>query len=124
MGPMYIATPCMYTNIEWAEMIGQSHGSHVYCDTIFASKIFVLDSNHHHVMQSARISLTLSRHPSQYSSLPAGPQGYTSYPHKASVCRCKLVALPLLGHVKGSIGLHHLRAYPYFSSSVLHVWLV
>ena len=30
MGPMYIETPCIYTFTEWAEMIGQSHGSPEY----------------------------------------------------------------------------------------------
>ena len=44
------------------------------------------------------------------SSLPVGPLGYTPYPHRAAVCRCELVALSLLGHVKGSIGVHHLWA--------------
>ena len=32
MGPMYIETPYTYT--EWAEIIGQSHGTHVYWDTL------------------------------------------------------------------------------------------
>ena len=57
-------------------------------------------------------------------SLSVGPQGYTPYPHRAAVCRFKLVALLLLGHVKGPIGVHHLWACPYFSSSVLHVWFI
>ena len=42
------------------------------------------------------------------SSLPAGPQGYTPYPHRDAVCKFNLVALFLLDHVKGSIGVHHL----------------
>ena len=58
------------------------------------------------------------------SSLPAGPQGYTPNLHIAAVCRFELVALLLPGYVKGSIGVHHLWARPYFSSSVLHVWFV
>ena len=62
--------------------------------------------------------------PPYRSSLPADPQGYTSYPHRATVCRCELVALPLLGHVKGSIGVHYLWACPYFSNSAPHVWFV
>ena len=33
------------------------------------------------------------------SSLPAGPQSYTPYPHRAALYRCELVSLPLLGHV-------------------------
>ena len=62
--------------------------------------------------------------PPYRSSLPAGPQGYTLYTHRAAVCGCKLVAQTFLGHVKGSIGVHHLWARPYFSSSALDVWLV
>ena len=42
----------------------------------------------------------------------------------AAVYRFKVVVLPLLVHVKGSTGVHHLWACPYFSSSVLHVWFV
>ena len=34
MGPIYIETPYIYTYTEWAEIIGQSHGSHVYWDTL------------------------------------------------------------------------------------------
>ena len=59
---------------------------------------------------------------SPYRSI--GPQGYTQYLYKAAVCRFELVALHLLGHVKGSIGVHHLWGRPYFSGRVLHVWFV
>ena len=59
-----------------------------------------------------------------HSSLSAAPQGYTPYPHRAAVCRFELVTLLSLGHVKGSTGVHHLWARPYFSSSVLHVWFI
>ena len=62
--------------------------------------------------------------PPYRSSLLAGLQGYTPYPHRAAVCRFELVTLLLLGHVKGSIGVHHLWDRPYLSSSVLHVWFV
>ena len=62
--------------------------------------------------------------PPYRSSLPAGPQSNTPYPHRASVCRFELVTRILLGHVKGSMGEHHLWARPYFSSTVLHVWFV
>ena len=41
------------------------------------------------------------------SSLPVGPQGYTPHPHRAAVYRFELVALLLLGHVKGSRGVDH-----------------
>ena len=38
------------------------------------------------------------------SSLPAGLQGYSQYPHRAAICSFKLVALLLLDHVRGSVG--------------------
>ena len=40
--------------------------------------------------------------------LPASPLGYIPYQHRAAVCRFELDVLPLLVHVKGSIGVHHL----------------
>ena len=58
------------------------------------------------------------------SSLPAGSQGYIQYPHRSAVCRFELVVLLSLSHVKGSTGVHHLWARPYFSSSVLYVCFV
>ena len=62
---------------------------------------------------------------SPYHSSPlAGLQGYVPYPHIAAVCLFVLVVLLLLGHMRGSIGVHHLWARPCFSSSVLHVWFV
>ena len=39
--------------------------------------------------------------PPYRSSLLASPQGYVPYPHRATACRFKLVALLLLGHVRG-----------------------
>ena len=42
--------------------------------------------------------------PPYHSSLLAGPQGYTPYPHWAAVCKFELVILLLLGHMRGSIG--------------------
>ena len=57
-------------------------------------------------------------------SLLAGRQGFILYHHRAAVCRFELVALLLLGHVRGSMGEHRLWAHPCFSSSVLHVWFV
>ena len=83
-----------------------------------------LSSSHHLVVPPARISLTLSLPPPNRSSPPVSPQGYTPYPHRAAVCMFELTALLLHGHVKGSIGVHHLWARPYSSSSVLHVWFV
>ena len=43
---------------------------------------------------------------------------------RAIVYRFLLVFLPLLIHVKGSTGVYRLWAWPYFSSSVQHVWFV
>ena len=83
-----------------------------------------LSSHHHLVVPSAWISLTLSRHPSLSFIASGRSSGYTPYPHRAAVCRFELVALLLLGHVKGSILVHHLWAHPCFSSSVLHFWFV
>ena len=58
-------------------------------------------------------------------SLPqAGLQGYIPFPHRAAVCMFELVVLLLPGHMRGSIGVHHLWARPCFSSSVLCVWFV
>ena len=54
----------------------------------------------------------------------AGLQGYITYSHIAAVCRIELVVLLLLGHMRGSIEIHHLWGRPCFSSSVLHVWFV
>ena len=39
--------------------------------------------------------------------LPAGPQGYIPYRHRAAVCRFELVVLPLHVHMKGSTGVHY-----------------
>ena len=41
------------------------------------------------------------------SSLLAGLQGYIPYPHIAAVCMFELDVLLLLGHMRGSIGVHH-----------------
>ena len=67
----------------------------------------------------------LSLATSPYRSSPlAGLQGYIPYPHIAAICMFVLVILLLLGHMWGSIGVHHLWARSCFSSSVLHVWFV
>ena len=52
--------------------------------------------------------------PPNRSSLLVGPQGYIPYPHRAAVCRFKLVILLLLGHMRGSIVEHRLWARPCF----------
>ena len=62
---------------------------------------------------------------SPYRSSPlAGLQGYIPCPHIAAGCMFEVVVLLLLGHMWGSIGVHHLWARRCFSSSDLHVWLV
>ena len=53
-----------------------------------------------------------------HSSPPEGLQGYILCLHISAICKFELVALLLLGHISGSIGVHHLRARPCFSSSV------
>ena len=89
--------------------------SNLFLNIIIGSilKIFI---HHHLVVASARISLTLSRH----LSLSFIAFGRSSGLHPVS-CTFELVALFLLGNVKGSIGVHHLCARPDFSSCVLHL---
>ena len=58
---------------------------------------------------------SLATHP-YLPLLPTGLQGYIPFRHRAAVCRFKLVVLPLFVHLKGSTGVHHLWAHPYFSS--------
>ena len=83
-------------------------------------KLLLKDHHHHPVVQLARISLTLSLATFPYRSLPlACLLGYISYLHIAAVCMFLLVVLLLLGHMWGSIGVHHLWARPCSSSSVL-----
>ena len=62
--------------------------------------------------------------PPYRSSFLAGPQGYIPYPHRPALRTFELVALHLLGHVKGSIRVHDLWARPCFSSRVLYIWFV
>ena len=64
--------------------------------------------HHHHVGLVARISLTLSRHFSLLLSPQAGLLDYIPYPHIVAECLFVLVVLLLLGHVRGSIRVHHL----------------
>ena len=61
---------------------------------------------------------------SYHSSPLAGLLGYIPYPHTAAVCMFELVVLLLLGHMRGSIGVHYWWVRPCFSSSVLRVWFV
>ena len=91
----------------------------LFNEMLFIEFIWLSIANHHHlVVPSAWISLTLFHHP----SLSLIVSGFTPYPHRAAVCKFELVALLLLGHVKGSIGVPRLWTRLYFSSSVPHVW--
>ena len=57
MGPMYIETPCMYTNIEWAEIIGQLHGSYVYSDTLYFQLLMMwFDVDHYDDMKTKKVA--------------------------------------------------------------------
>ena len=80
--------------------------------------------HHHHVMPPARISLTLSRHSSLSFITSGRSSGLHPYSHRAAVCMFELAVLLLFGHMRGSIGVHHIWARPGFSNSVLHVWSV
>ena len=75
--------------------------------------------HHHHVVPWP----SLATSPNQSSPL-ASLQVYIPCPHIAAVCMFELVVLLLLGHMRGSIGIHHLWDRPCFSSSFLHVWFV
>ena len=86
---------------------------------IYIYIIIIIMSRHQHGYPWSSLATGLYR-----QSLPAGLQGYILYRHRAAVCRFELVVLPLLDHLKGSTGVHHLWVLPYFSGSVSHVWFV
>ena len=55
------------------------------------------------------IILSYHQHEYPWPSLATLPLVHRfPYPHRAAVCRFELAALLLHGHVKGSIGVHHL----------------
>ena len=93
---------------------------HLYVQTQHYENIMIIImSCHSHGYPWSSLATSL------YPSSPlAGLQGYITYPHIAAECMFELVVLPLPGHMRGSIGVHHLWARPCFSSSVLHVWFV
>ena len=88
--------------------------SFVYSTILFT---IIILSCHQHVYPWSSLATSPYR-----SLLPVGPEVYVPYPHRATVCRFELAALLLQGHVRESIGVHHLWARPYLSSSFLHVW--
>ena len=66
---------------------------------------------------------SLATFPNRSSPL-AGLLDYIPYPHIVAECMFVLVVLLLLGHMRGSIRVHHLWVRFCLSSSVLHVWFV
>ena len=80
--------------------------------------------HHHHVVPLARYPWPSLATSPYLSSLLAGLQVYIPHHHIAAVCMFELVVLLLLGHMRGSIGVHHWWARPCFPSSVLRVWFV
>ena len=83
---------------------------------MFPIRNLITDSNH-----LIMIIMTCHQHrypwsflttPPHCSSLLAGPLGYIPYHHRAAVCSFELVVLLFLGHMRGSIGVHHLWARP------------
>ena len=79
--------------------------------------ILLFNNYHHHHHLSCRQHRypwpSLATSPCRSSPL-VGLQGYIPYPHIAAVCMFELVVLLLLGHMWGSIGVHHLWACPCF----------
>ena len=105
---------------DWKEMVGSKEWSWrwmILFHNVFIIIIIMLCHQHKYLWPS----LTT---PPYHSSHLAGLQGYIPYPHRAAVSRFKLVTLLLLGHVRESIGEHHLWARSCLSSSVLYVWFV
>ena len=132
--------------ISWSYIFGRGPMLYITNHSVYLLQLEQLRSCDIHVIYIAcdihrkraptnLIIIILSRHqhgyprpslatPPYHSSLPVRPQGYTPYLHRAAVCRFELAALLLHGHMKGSIGVHHLWARPYFSSTFLYVWFV
>ena len=77
--------------------------------------------HHHHVAPSARISLTLSSHPSLSSIVSGGSSGL--HPVLAQSC-CIYLLAGRPSFEKGSTGVRHLWVRLFFSSSASHVWFV
>ena len=114
---LFNAKSILYEETVLFQTIQFSISTYFNCQKHFYFKPF----HHHHVALSAWIFLTLSRYP----SLSSIAFSRSSWPHPVSaVCMFELDVLPLLVPVKGSTGVYHLRARPYFSSSVLRVLFV
>ena len=121
--------PCLYrittvhTEREEQSLFIRCVVSPTLCDCINVN-FFRFHYHHHHhhhqVTPSARISLTLFRHP----SLSSIASGWSSGIHPVSPQSNSVVVLPLLVLVKGSTGVHYLWVRPYFSNLVPHAWFV
>ena len=109
------SSPGMTTNIRWGKlriqtcltphknwpyvtfwMLGSLRNIYIYI------YIYIFTSRHQHVYPWLSLAI-----PPYRTLLPVGLQGYIPYQHRATVCRSKLVVLPLLVHVKKSTGVHH-----------------
>ena len=114
---------CLWINVCWIYIYIyiyiylHSYAEHVYISIFICVYIIIIMSCRLHGYPWPSLATSPYR-----SSPQAGLQGYIPYPHIAAVSMLELVVLLLLGHVWGSIGVHHLWACPCFSSSVLHVW--
>ena len=88
----------MYFNV-W---FGKKDGFQIVQKDMSSLQISCGHHHHPHVVQVARISLTLSRHFPYRSSPQAGLLDNIPYPHIAAECMFVLVVLLLHGHVWGS----------------------
>ena len=123
--------PACLVRLTWIVFIKEGRWPYSLClvgccrQDLFSIARRVSNHHHHHLVGlSARMTLTLSRHPSLSFIASGMSSGLPPYADRAAVYRFERVVLFLLGHVKGSLGVHNLWARPYFSSGVLHVWFV
>ena len=108
-------TDCLvsYQEIHWGSITDPQSVYNIAPATGQCISIIIIMSCRHHRYPWPSLAT------SPYRSSPlAGLQGYIPYPHIAAICMFELVVLLLLGHMWGSIGVHHLWARPCFSSSV------
>ena len=122
MGQRYFCPIILYIFSIWnvPANVSTIMGQRYFCPVI----LYTFHHHHHHVMPPAWISLTLSRHFSR-SFLASGWSSGLHLVSSQSCCMYIRAGHPaLLGHMWGSIGVHHLWAHPCFSSSVLHVWFI
>ena len=113
-------------NISYVLMLLSADDTFIHTHTHTEKYIYIYIYHHHHVGPLARIYLTLSRHfsPNVHRLRQVFRTTSRILTKLLYVCMFELVFLFLLGHMWGSIGVHHLWARPCFSSSVLHVWFI